>query len=385
MRVVERVKDTCTCARAIKKRQDATYTYAMASFHGPQMALKLPPNSSTMSETVVQASLKLTPTPWITMFGRLRQYQEVHGHCCVSAGHDAELQDWTLLQITHYKSGTLSDYHKKMLDTIGFKFPKKFLVMDPDEHDDASECSADKVFDAPSTEPVKKKPPTKVPLEANMKFVNCNAQAVQPLKIPLTPPEKKQTAASSDAPPVPCDAKPKVVPAPIPKDPTISENPPVKKQAPPKITLLSSVAKVRPGPAKEVWSGVPDDDLEGGWPAGWIKKTFQRASGASVGSFDSYWYPPGGGKKLRSMVEVRRFLGLPPRPTKKKSRIKRPAAVVSSQQTTSAGGITTGNTAIVTNGHVKKRAKKTKHVVVKPERPQFTEEEIMLVRSFVPK
>lgn len=61
-------------------------------------------------------------------------------------------------------------------------------------------------------------------------------------------------------------------------------------------------------PAEEVWSGEPDDDLDGGWPEGWTKKTFQRASGRSKGDFDSYWYSPIENKKFRSMNEVRRFL-----------------------------------------------------------------------------
>jgi len=57
----------------------------------------------------------------------------------------------------------------------------------------------------------------------------------------------------------------------------------------------------------EVWSGTPDDDLEGGWPDGWTKKQFERTGGRTAGSIDSYWYSPIKKKKFRSMKEVRRF------------------------------------------------------------------------------
>lgn len=60
--------------------------------------------------------------------------------------------------------------------------------------------------------------------------------------------------------------------------------------------------------AKEIWSGQPDDKIEGGWPRGWTKKTFQRQSGKTAGTTDSYWYTPLLQKKLRSMIEVRRFM-----------------------------------------------------------------------------
>jgi hypothetical protein len=55
-------------------------------------------------------------------------------------------------------------------------------------------------------------------------------------------------------------------------------------------------------------TGPPEEPLDGGWPDGWIKRTFARQSGASVGSTDSYWYTPQTGKRLRSMVEVKRFM-----------------------------------------------------------------------------
>ena len=57
-----------------------------------------------------------------------------------------------------------------------------------------------------------------------------------------------------------------------------------------------------------IWTGVPDEPLEGGWPMGWMKKIFVRKSGASAGHTDRYWYTPECQYKLRSMVEVRKFL-----------------------------------------------------------------------------
>lgn len=59
--------------------------------------------------------------------------------------------------------------------------------------------------------------------------------------------------------------------------------------------------------AKEIWSGPPTEPLEGGWPAGWIKKVFERQSGGTAGSTDRYWYSPMTNKKFRSMVEINRF------------------------------------------------------------------------------
>jgi hypothetical protein len=48
--------------------------------------------------------------------------------------------------------------------------------------------------------------------------------------------------------------------------------------------------------------------MEGGWPAGWRKSVVQRQSGATAGMQDRYWYTPTLGYKLRSMVEVKRFM-----------------------------------------------------------------------------
>lgn len=57
-----------------------------------------------------------------------------------------------------------------------------------------------------------------------------------------------------------------------------------------------------------VWTGPPDEDIDGGWPKGWVKKIFARKNGATKGSTDRYWYSPKEKFKLRSMVQVRKFL-----------------------------------------------------------------------------
>ena len=72
-------------------------------------------------------------------------------------------------------------------------------------------------------------------------------------------------------------------------------------------TKAKKRATGKPTP-KLVFEGEPDEALEGGWPEGWTKKTYQRMSGASKGGHDRYWYTPKTQFKLRSMVEVRRFL-----------------------------------------------------------------------------
>jgi hypothetical protein len=59
---------------------------------------------------------------------------------------------------------------------------------------------------------------------------------------------------------------------------------------------------------KEVSCGAPDEPIDGGWPPGWTKRTFERKSGASKRHTDRYWYTPQKEYKLRSMVEVKRFM-----------------------------------------------------------------------------
>ena len=56
-----------------------------------------------------------------------------------------------------------------------------------------------------------------------------------------------------------------------------------------------------------MYRGPPtEDNMEGGWPPGWVKTHVQRMSGTYAGNIDRYWYSPGG-KKFRSMIEVKKF------------------------------------------------------------------------------
>mmetsp|Transcript_32073 Transcript_32073/g.48434 ORF Transcript_32073/g.48434 Transcript_32073/m.48434 type:complete len:324 (-) Transcript_32073:2991-3962(-) len=57
-----------------------------------------------------------------------------------------------------------------------------------------------------------------------------------------------------------------------------------------------------------IWVGVPDEKLEGGWPDGWVKKLFERKGGSTKGHRDKYWFSPKTEKKLRSIVEVKKFI-----------------------------------------------------------------------------
>ena len=67
----------------------------------------------------------------------------------------------------------------------------------------------------------------------------------------------------------------------------------------------SSSPKSQPRTPKLIYAGPPTRPLDGGWPEGWIQKTFQRFGGSSC---DSYFYPPTKIQRLRSLVEVKRFL-----------------------------------------------------------------------------
>jgi hypothetical protein len=44
------------------------------------------------------------------------------------------------------------------------------------------------------------------------------------------------------------------------------------------------------------------------WPKGWTKKIHERKKGATKGRRDCYWITPEQHYKLRSQVEVRRFI-----------------------------------------------------------------------------
>jgi hypothetical protein len=91
----------------------------------------------------------------------------------------------------------------------------------------------------------------------------------------------------------------------LPKKKTVSKKVNQTKVPKPGATTSSKPKKL---PAKEVSCGLPDEPLDGGWPAGWVKRVFERASGATKGGHDRYWYSPLTSKKFRSMVEVKRYM-----------------------------------------------------------------------------
>jgi hypothetical protein len=62
-----------------------------------------------------------------------------------------------------------------------------------------------------------------------------------------------------------------------------------------------------PAPMLE-WEGRPTEELEGGWPEGWMKRTYVRQVGNSAGTKDSYWFTPAKNYRLRSIIEVKAFL-----------------------------------------------------------------------------
>mmetsp|Transcript_22394 Transcript_22394/g.47419 ORF Transcript_22394/g.47419 Transcript_22394/m.47419 type:complete len:322 (-) Transcript_22394:601-1566(-) len=79
------------------------------------------------------------------------------------------------------------------------------------------------------------------------------------------------------------------------------------KATPPKKAKKPKAKVARPCPVP-IWEGVPDEELDGGWPDGWIKKTFARKNGASKGTSDRYWFSPKEKFKFRSMVQVKKFI-----------------------------------------------------------------------------
>mmetsp|Transcript_18498 Transcript_18498/g.21208 ORF Transcript_18498/g.21208 Transcript_18498/m.21208 type:complete len:275 (+) Transcript_18498:47-871(+) len=78
-----------------------------------------------------------------------------------------------------------------------------------------------------------------------------------------------------------------------------------KTKISPKRGKKSQTPKVPRAEPEPVWVGPPAEELEGGWPKGWVKKVFARKKGTTK---DRYWYTPDEKYKLRSMVEVNRFL-----------------------------------------------------------------------------
>lgn len=77
---------------------------------------------------------------------------------------------------------------------------------------------------------------------------------------------------------------------------------------PPRVEVRSTIGG-RPA-AKLVYEGEPKTQFpaKGNWPPGWTQRTYERASGASAGHLDHYWFPPEGSPKLRSHLEILRYL-----------------------------------------------------------------------------
>jgi len=82
----------------------------------------------------------------------------------------------------------------------------------------------------------------------------------------------------------------------------------IKTKATPPKKGKKTKAKVARKEAFAEWTGPPNEDIDGGWPKGWVKKVFARKNGASKGSTDRYWYSPEEKFKLRSIVQVKKFL-----------------------------------------------------------------------------
>jgi Methyl-CpG binding domain len=89
------------------------------------------------------------------------------------------------------------------------------------------------------------------------------------------------------------------------RKPTASNNPKEKSKDNPK---LKGEATAPREPPKMIFEGPPDEHINGGWPEGWMKRTFERKGGATKGQTDRYWYTPKNKYKLRSMAEVARFI-----------------------------------------------------------------------------
>jgi Methyl-CpG binding domain len=92
-------------------------------------------------------------------------------------------------------------------------------------------------------------------------------------------------------------------------------NPPSSVASSPKLVLVKKRSSPSKGPvvAAKLLSEHPAEKdylRPEGWPPGWITKVFERQSGATRGTRDRYWYSPIRQCKLRSLVEVRRFLDI---------------------------------------------------------------------------
>lgn len=328
-----------------------------------------------------EACNSVEKSSWNDMYERLQKYHQTHGHCCVSCRHDASLSKWVLLQITHYRKKILNEKHKKLLLDIGFRFPSRF----PPVH-------ADDCIDDDDEDLLMLGVPNNIQQHANFKYINRNATPPWPFKTILPPWEMLPPLETTTTTPRPIS----------------------KRNAAPASKPSSTGAAKKYPPTTVVWSGLPDDELQGGWPPGWHKETQIRASGDSKGTLDSYWYTPpdakGKRKKLRSMVEVRKYLGKPPPPKGSKTSNHRKMVwdmLAKKQEQQNVNGVSNNeetnnakngeNTVVATTNKrvaaemgippIKKRVRTTTTTkprgpaVVSPDAPRFTEEDIRLVQA----
>ena len=143
-----------------------------------------------------------------------------------------------------------------------------------------------------------KKPKSSSPI---MSVVMVTDQIQSPASIATTAKTTKKTTTTKAQPELssgkgnttPKSAKPKSKK----KESTVTKTP--------KSTKAKSPGRPK---AKLVWTGPPDEPLDGGWPKGWTKHIYERSSGATKGGRDRYWFTPVLNRKLRSMVEVKRFM-----------------------------------------------------------------------------
>mmetsp|Transcript_54579 Transcript_54579/g.132550 ORF Transcript_54579/g.132550 Transcript_54579/m.132550 type:complete len:324 (-) Transcript_54579:1166-2137(-) len=94
------------------------------------------------------------------------------------------------------------------------------------------------------------------------------------------------------------------------KTPAAKKTTAAKAKAPAAKKGKATAAKPKKASAGNVlaYEGKPDIDLEGGWPKGWTMKKYTRASGATKGGTDRYFFTPEKKYKLRSMVQVKKFI-----------------------------------------------------------------------------
>jgi hypothetical protein len=87
---------------------------------------------------------------------------------------------------------------------------------------------------------------------------------------------------------------------------------PKQTSAKARIKQASAKARIKRslGVNDPIWEGPPDELFPGGgeWPKGWVKRIYERMSGATSGQTDKYWYTPILQHKLRSMLEIQRWL-----------------------------------------------------------------------------